>query len=86
MFDEYVTLADLNAARIRAVRDGCDIVEVNNAYNQRRAVIIGMRKAIKPIIFVQTPAGQEQKYTYLNVLGNSDRPDLIKVLPDGIYI
>ena len=55
MFDDCTSLAELNAARIKAVNSGKDLITVNNAYNKRRQEIMSQRNDFKKLqpIFIK---------------------------------
>ena len=86
MFEHCMTLAELNGARIKAVSGGTDIVTVNNSYNKRRNEILNARKSYRVLQFLETPKGDSGTISYLNIVGRSDIPGVIKCTAQGIYI
>lgn len=86
MFDECTSLAELNAARTRAVQGGADVVAVNNAYNERRKEILASRVnyfKLKEMVIAAEPA---QTTMGLPIRGSSGTPGVIKITMEGIAV
>lgn len=86
MFEECNTLAELNAARIKAVSSGADLMEANNAFNKRRSEIVNARKPYKVLTFITNPEPHEDITTFINVIGRVDTPGTIKCTKEGFCI
>lgn len=86
MFNNCNTLAELNAARIKAVSSGIDITEVNNSYNARRFEILNQRKSFTLIQFKPVPKPEPVLYKTLPIAGSSPDMGVILYTPDGFYV
>lgn len=85
MFEDCKTLADLNQARVMAVRTH-DVVEVNNAYNLQRKKILESRKNYVPITFKDVPVFEHSPIVFLNYKGPASKAGAIEMRQDGIYV
>lgn len=86
MFKECNTLAELNAARIKAVSSGIDIMEVNNAYNARRFEILNQRKSFTMIQFKPVPNPEPVQYKTLPIAGLSPELGVLMYKEEGFYV
>ena len=84
MFEDCVTLAQLNQARVVAAGE-YDIVEVNNAYNQQRQKILRSRPIFTPMTMKKVPTIEQQMTVSLIYKGTSSRPGVIEIKSDGVY-
>lgn len=84
LFETCTTLGELNAARIKAVNDGGDIVEVNNAYNAAKTKMLESTRSfgIKLTPIVVKPREVVQ-YCGIRVCGRSDEVGVIKLTKNG---
>lgn len=82
MFEKCSTLAELNAARIQAASTE-NIIEVNNAYNARRAEILQSRSNFTRITPVFVTIEPPVKYCAIPLAGQSQQPGVIKLTPTG---
>lgn len=83
MFEECNTLAELNAARIKASSEGIDLIELNNAYNARRQEILTARKPyvqLKPIVVAPKEVIQ---YCGVPVVGRTQVAGCIQLTDKG---
>lgn len=86
MFNNCNTLAELNAARIKAVSSGEDITAVNNAYNARRFEILNQRKTFALLQFKPVPDPEPVLYKTLPIAGNSTDLGVIIYKEEGFYV
>lgn len=86
MFENCKTLAELNAARIKAVTAGTDITEVNNAYNAKRYSILNQRKPFTLITFKPVPNPKPVRYQTIPIKGNSLELGTILFDGEGFYV
>lgn len=82
MFEDCKTLAELNAARIKAVSSN-DIITVNNAYNAARTRILAARNNYTKVnpVFVEIPV--PMKFCGIPLAGRSQEPGVIKLTQSG---
>lgn len=83
MFEECSSLAELNAARMNAVKSGYDLVEVNNAFNDRRTKL--MDEGPKGIVLnaIHIRPREVVQYCGVPVCGRSSEPGVIALTPNG---
>lgn len=86
MFEECKTLAELNAARIKAVSSGVDITEVNNAYNAARYDILNRRKPFTVVTFKPVPDPQVAIYQTIPIGGMSGEAGTILFDGEKFYV
>lgn len=83
MFEHCETLSQLNSERIRLSQTH-SLVEVNNAYNVRRAEILQAKQTefikLTPV-FVTLP--QPVKYMGIPIAGRAQKPNTISLTPKG---
>lgn len=86
MFEECKTLTELNQARVQKCSEGVPIVEVNNAYNNRKKELLSSNISFKRIntVPVKVPV-IEHCFARLVFAGESDIPGLIRITPEGVY-
>lgn len=85
MFDDCTSLAELNAARIKAVNSGKDLITVNNAYNKRRQEIMSQRNDFKKLQPIFIKARTVTMFQGVPVCGRSTEPNTI-VLTQGGFL
>lgn len=86
MFEECKTLAELNAARIKAVTSGVNITEVNNAYNAARYDILNRRKPFTVVSFKPVPDPKPTLYQTIPLGGTSNEPGTIVFDGEKFYV
>ncbi len=86
MFDNCETLAELNAARIKAVSSGEDVTMVNNAYNARRYLILNKRKPFTVVTFKPVPTVQPSVYKTLPIEGDTPELGVLIYGKSGFYV
>jgi hypothetical protein len=82
MFSHCNSLAELNAERIK-LSATVPIVELNNAYNQRRQEVLNAStsfKRVHPITVIPEPV---TKYAGIPIAGRSPVPGCIKLTEGG---
>lgn len=82
MFKDCNTLAELNAARTQAVQTH-PVIEVNNAYNQRRQEILSARRNYTKInpVFVSIP--ESVQYCGIPIAGRCQQVNTIQLTQKG---
>lgn len=86
MFAECTNLRDLNAARIKACSEGMPLVEVNNAYNERRKQLMSSSNRYTNIDTVKVEINMpDTPLASLMYLGEGRTPGLIEITQKGIY-
>lgn len=83
MFEQCKTLAELNAARIKETSNGTSLVEVNNAYNQRRQEILMVKKNYVKLEPIHVKAREVNKYCGVPVAGRSNKAGCIELTKSG---
>ena len=84
MFEECITLQDLNKSRMEAVKSGIDCKIVNAAYNNRRKEIMVYSKPYKVIDIHRAPSVNIEPVVYIPYIGNSNTPGTIEITPEGV--
>lgn len=82
MFEQCNTLAELNAARIKALGT-CTVIELNNAYNVRRAEILQSRSNYTRVNPVYVTIPERAKYCGIPFAGYSQEAGVIKLTQAG---
>lgn len=82
MFETCMTLAELNAERIK-LSASTDLVVLNNAYNARRNEILQKRSNFTRVDFIKCSARPVIKYCGVPVYGPTDEPGVIKLTEKG---
>lgn len=85
MFEDCKTLAELNQARVQAVRDH-DVVEVNNAYNLQRKKILESRRNYVQVTFNPIPVIEHTPIAFFTYKGPASKAGAIELRQDGIYV
>ena len=86
MFENCGSLAELNAARIKAVSDGTPLVDVNNAYNARRHEILTSVRTYKTIQFTRIEKPKVQRIATLPIAGLSQEKGTISFTERGFLV
>ncbi len=82
MFEDCNSLAELNAARVKA--STChDVMEVNAAYNKRRAEILGASLPYKRVASTAIVRQTPQLMSHLPYVGTSSCPGHIEWTENG---
>lgn len=84
MFENCNSLADLNAERVKlSSQPGCDLVSINNAYNQKRKDIIAGHKPYLTLEPVVVSAREVVQMAGIPVVGRSTVPGVIEMTNAG---
>ncbi len=83
MFSNCSTLAELNAARIKAANEGKDLMTVNNAYNARRQEILNARSTFVRLTPIVAKPREVKQYCGIPVIGRCEERGCIKFTPKG---
>ena len=83
MFDDCKTLAELNAARIKATTGDCDLVAINNEYNKRRQEILTTRKPFVELTPIIVKPREVVQYCGIPVAGRSEQIGTIQLTNVG---
>ncbi len=82
MFKECKNLAELNAARVKAVQTH-DPIDVNAAYNKRRAEILSAAVNYKKVQTTPIEKNTFPLMSHLPYIGTSDKPGCIEWTNNG---
>lgn len=85
MFEDCTTLAELNQARVQAVKVH-PVVEVNNAYNAQRKRILESRRNFTKVEFKELPKFEHLPIAVFNYRGPASKSGVIEIRQDGIYV
>ena len=83
MFSSCNTLAELNAARIKAAGEGADLMTVNNEYNKRRQEILNSRVSFVRLTPIVVKPRETQQYCGVPVFGRSEEKGVIQFTKQG---
>lgn len=83
MFENCGTLAELNAARIKASSEGIDLITINNAYNARRQDILTTRKPFVALTPIVVKPREVKDYCGVPVAGRSTVAGCIQLTASG---
>lgn len=87
MFENIKTLADLNAARIRASSEEfADLVSINNAYNTARQRIVSERPPFNILHKVKVTPRECAQHAGIPVLGNCANMGTIQLTKKGFLV
>lgn len=86
MFEECNSLAELNAARVKAMTAGNEPVQVNNAYNERRKQILAQRRNYLTIQFKQIIVEAGSPFCSIPIAGRSQKLNTIALTDTGFLI
>ena len=82
MFEECTTLAQLNAARVQAIQTA-NQVEVNNAYNKRRAEIIATKTVYTQLTPIEARKVEMPIMSCVPLIGRSKERGCITLTEKG---
>ena len=82
MFEECTTLAQLNAARVQAIQSA-NQVEVNNAYNKRRAEIIATKTVYTQLTPIEAHKVEMPVMSCVPLIGRSKERGCIALTEKG---
>lgn len=84
MFENCTTLAELNAARIKATTEpDADLITINNFYNERRQELLASRAKYKKLTRITAKPVQPIQYCGVPVVGRSSKKGCIQLTPKG---
>lgn len=83
MFSHCNTLAELNAARVKAA-SSAPLVEVNNAYNKRRMELVNTATSFKKVETVPLVAAETELISYIPYMGQPSVPGRIEWTDNGL--
>jgi len=83
MFNECNTLAELNAARIKATEESSDLILINNEYNRRRQEILTTRKPFVQLNKIVVKPKEVQQYCGIPISGRSKQTACIELTSKG---
>lgn len=83
MFEECGTLAELNAARIKAASEGVDLITINNEYNCKRQAILNGKKKFKEIYPIKVKPREVTQYCGVPIAGRAEVPGCIVMTENG---
>ena len=88
MFDNCNTLLELNAARTKACTvEGADIIAINNAYNERRQLILQKSATTyRKIEFRPIIVEKGVPFAALPIIGVSSKPGTIELAERGFLL
>lgn len=86
MFENCMSLKELNMARVQACAEGTPIVEVNNAYNQRKKELMASSVSFTRVNTVPVTINKPEGYIATLVYrGQSTKPGVIEITKEGVY-
>lgn len=86
MFENCMSLKELNMARVQACSSGVPIVEVNNAYNNRKKELLASNVVFTQVNVIPVKITKPDCYTATLVYrGQSRRLGVIDITKDGVY-
>lgn len=86
MFEECTSLAELNAARTKAITQGMSPVEANNAYNERRKQILAQRRNYLTIEFKPIVVEAGKPFCSIPLVGRCQEVNTIELTDNGFLI
>lgn len=86
MFETCTNLSELNAERIRLTTEGVPLVEVNNAYNEKRQKILTSRKPYVELRKLVPKAYTTKQYSGMPIAGKSDKVGSLILTSKGFLI
>lgn len=86
MFEDIVTLRDLNAARVQAAgAEDADLIAINNAYNEARQRIVSGKVSYKRCQLIKVLARPVEQHCSLPIAGQSTEYGTIQITAKGFY-